>query len=252
MESVLYFTNTKIASVPDSWKLSLPRYGISLASIGSLKPREDALRRNAFFSSVGIDPNLVISLSQTHSKIIHIAKDTAEFISFPEGDGILTKNPNLVPSVTVADCMPVYLFNPVVGCFGVLHSGWKGTGIIGEALESAKKEWNAQASDFYILFGPHIHSCCYTVDLERAEYFQYHFSKNSVVLDSIRVAEGNLWPYRLSLVEANKQLCISLGIPEAQIHDSGFCTCCNDIFGSNRRQGAGKFTQMTAFVSIPS
>ena len=52
---------------------------------------------------------------------------------------MITKNPSLMPVVTVADCMPLYLYDSVSGVFGVVHSGWKGTGIIGEALNLAKK-----------------------------------------------------------------------------------------------------------------
>lgn len=252
MESVQYFSVMPFSQAQKSSNLPLPRCGISLLSAGSLKPKENTHNRKDFFSSLGINPDLVVSVAQTHSKIVHIVNDVIELSSVPEGDGVLTKNPLLIPCITVADCMPVYLFNPVVGCFGVLHSGWKGTGIIENAFQAAKNEWDAKPSDFYVLFGPHIHSCCYTVDLERAEYFIRGFGDNSVTTDSLRMKDGSRWPFRLSLMHANTNLCHSLGIPDSQVHDTGFCTACNESFGSSRRQGAGKFTQMAAFIHFPS
>jgi YfiH family protein len=209
--------------------------------------RDDENRRR-FFSAHSIDPLRVVSASQVHSRTVHVAETASDLAGYPPGDGVITVNRSLVPCVTVADCMPVFLFDPVSGCFGALHSGWKGTGIIGEALAVAGSRWGAKPENFRVILGPHIRDCCYTVDAARADYFAASFGPSCVCPDASRIADGSEWPYRLSLAEANLQHCLSLGIRPDHIADTGDCTSCKDEYGSNRREGADSFTHMVAFL----
>lgn len=227
---------------------SFPECGITLAASGPMKPEKDDENRARVFRSLGIAAGTVLAVRQIHSRIVHVADTASSFLGFPEGDGILTRNPELVPSVSVADCMPIWLFDPVTGCFGVLHSGWKGTGIVRAALELASDEWDAKPSDFRVILGPHIRQCCYTVDAERAEYFTRAFGPSCVTLDMARKEAGNAWPYRLSLAEANRLVCEASGVLAGNIIDTGECTSCTPAYGSNRREGADHFTHMAAFI----
>ena len=92
-----------------------PDCGITLAAAGPMKPGVDDENRARVFRSLAIPPDTVLAVKQIHSRIVHIADSAASFIGFPQGDGILTRNPDLVPSVTIADCMPIWLFDPVTG-----------------------------------------------------------------------------------------------------------------------------------------
>ena len=48
-------------------------------------------------------------------------------------DGLITDNPNIMLTLKVADCVPIYLYIPDSKIIGLVHSGWRGTvnGIIG-------------------------------------------------------------------------------------------------------------------------
>lgn len=242
MNPILWF------EFPGCARGSAPAAGLTLAAAGPMKIVRDGENRARVFGSLGVDPGAVISAAQIHSRVVHAVESAASWSGHPEGDGVVTRNASLVPCVTVADCMPVYLYDPVSLCFGVLHSGWRGTGIIGTALDLACAEWGSRPEDFRVILGPHIRDCCYTVDSERAGYFAREFGPSCVSADPGRTAAGDHWPWRLSLAEANRQLCLSLGIPDAHILDTGLCTACNPEFGSNRRQGAASFTHMAAFL----
>ncbi len=227
-----------------------PLCSISLASAGRMKTGRDEANRSAFFTSLGIDPSRLASVTQVHSRTVYAVEKPGELAEHPAGDGVITVNPDVVPCVTVADCMPIYLHDPVSGCFGVLHSGWKGTGIVAEALSLAASRWGARAEDFYVLLGPHIRDCCYTVDAERAEYFTRGFGPSCVSLDPEREMAGSQWPWRLSLAEANRLHCVSVGIPASRVADSRSCTSCGLEYGSSRREGADSFTHMAAFIAL--
>lgn len=221
---------------------------LTLRSAGPMKGGIDKENRNRVFSLSGIDPSSVASCKQVHSRRVFIA-DTAEALSGrPDGDGILTDNPAVVPCVTVADCMPIWLFHETLPCFGVLHSGWKGTGIIRNALSRARERWNASPEGFRVIFGPHIRSCCYTVDDERASFFKDAGLPGCVTVDTGLKEVGSRWPWRLSLSAANREICLDAGIRAENILDTGECTACNSEYGSHRREGPESFTHMAALI----
>lgn len=199
-----------------------------------------------------------VAVELVHSKIVYDVKSPAD-AERRRGDGIITANPRLMPVVTVADCMPLYLYDPVTGVFGVVHSGWKGTGIAAAALNLAEKRYGTRPEDVCVAIGPHIRSCCYIVDKERAEYFASNFTPDCAErIPDGGAAGGNApaWDsgggplFRLSLEKANLSVLAEAGVREENIVIAGDCTCCNPVFGSNRRETAltGAFTAQAAFV----
>ncbi len=197
-----------------------------------------------------------------HSRTVFAVDDAAE-LSGKKGDGIITVNRMIVPVVTVADCMPVWLHDPVSGVFGVVHSGWKGTGIAADAISAAAARYGARPENFHAALGPHIRDCCYIVDSVRAGYFISNFSAACAspleprgecfcggrgLPSQWNSGDGRL--YRLSLEKANLALLLSAGVRDENITVCTDCTCCDTMFGSNRRETAetGMFTVQAAFI----
>jgi len=185
----------------------------------------------------------IVPLELIHSKIVYklvCGKET----QLLQGDGMITDNKLLMPVVTVADCVPIYFYDSVKGVFGVVHSGWKGTGIIGEANRKAVEEYGCRVEDISVAIGPHIGACCYDVFGDRVNYFTENFGKNCVTL----TAGGK---GQLSLTEANLFVIKNCGIPEENIVVASDCTCCTtfsdgtNVFGSFRRQAAFLPGEMT-------
>lgn len=229
--------------------------GMSLKKAGSLRFRwneTNPLRQN-FFDDLNEKYGMnkkIVPLELIHSKIVYDISD--ENGTFEKtGDGIITKNPELLPTVTVADCMPIFLWEPETGVFGIVHSGWKGTGIAVEAMNLAGRNYGAKIENFKVILGPHIESCCYIINEERALYFQENFGENCVVpleKNGKCFAGGRGLPviwnngsgplFRLSLEKANLNAIKKAGVKDENITVITECTCCNEIFGSNRRETA--------------
>ncbi len=172
-------------------------------------------------------------------------------ISGTLADGIITADKNFMPVVTVADCMPIFLFDKATETFGIVHSGWKGTGIAAEAVLLMCKNHGARPENISVILGPHIRECCYIVNAERAEYFKTEFTPDCVQeLEEggkcfaggrglpVKWNNGDGKLYRLSLEKANLAVLKKCGIPFENINVIKECTCCNQIFGSNRRETA--------------
>lgn len=234
-------------ALPDS-----PRCGMTTRAAGSMRYRiaETNERRLDVLGRIadkGRDGRLFVTeAEQTHSKIVIDAK-TAEDAFMRYADGIITVNQRLLPVVTAADCVPIFLYDSITGVFGVVHSGWKGTGIAAEAIHAAETDYGSEAGNMMAVIGPHIHSECYTVDEDRARQFSSEYGADCVEIKD--VAAGR--EYHLSLLKANVCVLLCAGVKEENIAVAEECTCCNDAFGSFRRETGGRegvpFTVQAAF-----
>ncbi len=213
-------------------------------STGTMRFRwnETNERRNDFFREMFGNEKDICPVELIHSKTVYAIEKSSDTFQ-KKGDGIITQNLKIVPVVTVADCMPIYVYDTKSKAFGVLHSGWKGTGILIEALNMAKEKYGTAPEDFCIVLGPSIHSCCYSITRERAEYFMENFGE-----DSVEKKDDDT--YMLSLQNANKNIALREGIPEGNIFISDKCTSCHQkdgkfLFGSFRRETSMLGSDMT-------
>ncbi|MBO7421248.1 MAG: polyphenol oxidase family protein [Spirochaetaceae bacterium] len=231
---------------------------LSLKAAGSMRFRwnEPNQVRENFFKSLGIDYSSVVAPELIHSKTVFCVDNADELAVFralrSEGDAVLSANPAYVPAVTVADCVPIYLYDSKKRVAGMVHSGWKGTGIVKEAVERMVHFYKSEPSDICAVIGPHIKDCCYSVDAERAAFFSGKFCKDSAVED------GGV--FKLDLLAANITLLLESGVKPCNIAAASECTCCTEELGSHRRETAGcpdnmpieerskLFTVMTAFL----
>ncbi|MCR4741971.1 MAG: polyphenol oxidase family protein [Treponema sp.] len=228
-----------------------PKCGMTIKAASSMRFRWDEKnpRRQQVLKEISADKT-PLPIELIHSQIVYDL-ESLENSQGIKGDGIISKNKNLMPVLTVADCLPIYLYDSKNKVFGLVHSGWKGTGIIAKAIELAQKNYNSKAQDISIIIGPHIHDCCYIVDEERARYFAENFTPSCIrELEeggktfaggrglAIEWDNGQSKLYRLSLLKANLQLLENCGIPEENILIIDECTCCNEKLGSNRRETA--------------
>lgn len=217
------------------------RWGMTVRKAGSMRFRwneTNPLREQTLGALCG--KKQPVSLELIHSKIVYTLS-CADDTRGKTGDGMITQNAALVPVVTVADCVPLFLYDPKTNVFGVCHSGWKGTGIIGEAIACAVSQYGVRVADICVAIGPHIHDCCYAVDEARASYFSEQFTPDCVTQTTD--ADGTT-RYQLSLLKANLSVLARAGIRSEHIVVADDCTsCAQDArgdypFGSFRRQAA--------------
>jgi polyphenol oxidase len=146
------------------------------------------------------------------------------------------RDPSLAAAVTVADCMPIWLLDRRSGAFGILHSGWRGTGILGVAMRAIARRFGSDPGSISVILGPAIGCCCYAVGEERAEAFAAEHGEGSVS------RSGGRW--RLDLRAANISIAERAGAGSLLSIEA--CTSCDPRLGSYRRQGPDSFTRMLA------
>jgi YfiH family protein len=206
--------------------------------------------RLALFRSFGLEIGQVLALKQVHSRDV-VAAERSSMPFGAEADGMICMDRGIALSVTVADCLPVFLYDAESGARGLLHSGWKGTGIVIKALELMKEKWGTSPGAVAAVLGPCIKSCCYKVDEERAKTFTAEFgnissNSNNPLGPAVIEKNGKTGKeFFLDLQAANIAL-----LSEAEVRDISVCNNCtftDERLGSFRREGAG-YTRMAALL----
>lgn len=227
-----------------------PRAVLTTLAAGDMQfiPGKPNGRRIAFFEVMGLDPCRVLSLQLRHTRRVVVHDSGQDFESLADAaealggaDGIVAADPASAPALTVADCMPIWVHDERSGAFGVLHSGWKGTGILAEALRSMESAFGTVPGDVSVILGPCIGPCCYAVPEERADAFRAEFGEAAV--RTVHGA-GAAAKHRLDLRAANLALAGRLGV--GRVLNVDLCTACSAALGSYRRQGAEGFIRMLA------
>ncbi len=113
------------------------RAGISLASEGDMGLLRSAANRVRLLRLLGIDPDHAYGLRQVHSRrLVRVDGESSADLAGVEADGMIASEPSAVLTVTVADCLPIFLADRRSGAFALVHSGWKGTGIALDAIRA--------------------------------------------------------------------------------------------------------------------
>lgn len=185
--------------------------------------------------------NVVFS-SQTHKDKIYkvtkkdIGKGLLKESDIYGFDALITNEPEIVLTTFYADCVSIFILDPIKKAIGIAHSGWKGTVLeIGKkTILKMKEEYNTNPKDLIVGIGPSISKCCFQVDLLVVEQFKnaIPFSEKYIFNDN---EEGK---YKIDLQNIIKESILTTGVLEQNIEISGLCTMCNsDIFFSHRVMG---------------
>jgi YfiH family protein len=166
---------------------------------------------------------------------------------------MISRDPELCLSVTVADCLPVYLYDTEGGAFGLVHSGWKGTGIALAALRLMEERWGVRPEAVGALLGPCIQSCCYRVDRARAAEFEEEFGGGGdyplgpVIEEKYPPGDPseNSREFFINLPAANARLLAKAGVRNIAVCQD--CTFNDERLGSFRREGRN-YTPMAALI----
>ena len=173
---------------------------------------------------------------QVHSTVVEFARFPG---MYPAADGLVTTNSNILLTLKVADCVPVYLYESRKNMIGLVHSGWRGTvgKIVPNAIQLMQKN-GAETGEIRCFLGPAIGICCYEVGVEVAHKFD----------DEAKMKlEDRKWKVGLH-DQINLQLASS-GILEENIQTSDMCTYESRDCHSYRRDG-DNVGRMFAFMEL--
>lgn len=149
-------------------------------------------------------------------------------------DGHATDKSGLMLTVTVADCIPVYLAAPRHGGIALLHAGWRGTAgrILERGVELLCAKVRCEPFDLVMHCGVGISGPAYEVGSE--------------VMDALRIPREGSGPWHADLRAHLSDQGRALGITDVSV--SEWCSATDhDRFFSHRRSG-GSDGRMVAYL----
>ncbi len=181
--------------------------------------------RKQLCQELGFKDNRLAYPKQTHSADVHIVSD--EYHRH-EGDALVAIQPGWLLGVTVADCVPVLLYDPQSKMYAAVHSGWRGSAqnITDMAIAKAVREFRIDPRNLYAWIGPAAGAESYEVGVDVVSQFNPRYS---------RPKNEDTWLFDNKSV-VRDQL-INSGVEQDHIEVSGLDTITNQELHSARRDG---------------
>jgi hypothetical protein len=198
-------------------------------------PANVSENRRRMAEQMGVAPDHLLSLHQTHSPDAVVASAPWQGSSRPRGDALVTRSEGLAIGITTADCGPILFVDPNARVIGAAHAGWKGalSGIL-EATIEAMEKLGAERTGIVAAIGPLIRQPSYEVGAEFVERFVETDAENAVFfLPADR--EGHA---RFDLGGFIRMRLENAGV--LMIDDTGIDTYSDQRFFSYRRSVHGK------------
>ncbi len=190
--------------------------------VGEVLARWRRLRESLGFASA-------VHARQVHGArvLVHDVVQTG-FLLGDSADAHVTARTGLLLTVSVADCVPVFVAAPENRAVALLHAGWRGTaaGVLEAGIHALAAAAGARSTGFHVHFGPAICGDCYEVGAE------------------VHAALGLAPPAARAPVDLRRALferAVAAGVDPSAITRSTACTRCDATrFFSHRNGSAGR------------
>jgi YfiH family protein len=205
-----------------------------------IKPEIFNGKVKAFFTrkSPGADIGKISNLLSISEKDIYlpVQKHTDQVLVLRSdlapvtADAVVTQRRGILLGVTVADCVPILLYDRRKSAVGAVHAGWRGTAsqIMKKTVRIMVELFDSAPGDIIVAIGPSIRWQCYDVGVEVKEAVCEATGEGKYCMSN----KGKCF---IDLSSANRTQALSSGIPAGNIWSSGECTRCNpDAFYSYR------------------
>jgi YfiH family protein len=227
---------------PDPWA-SLNMGG----TVGDEPERVLKNRRNALIA-MGCDTESVYDVWQVHGVNVAIAvAPRPKSMPHQPADIILTNKPGITVMMRFADCVPVFLHDPIHRVIGIAHAGWMGTvhAAARIAVEAMQANFGSNPGEILAAIGPSIGPDHYEVGPDvMAQVRQALGQDASSLLGNIA---GRI---HFDLWMANRLILEQAGVK--QIEQANLCTVCHSEDWFSHRAEHGRTGRFGAIIALKS
>ena len=127
-------------------------------------PSEDIANYESLGEAFKITPDQMVRVHQTHSAKVFCADRSHGGMGVcrngdgQDYDGLITDERGLMLTIVTADCVPLFLFDPIKRVIALVHSGRIGTflEIAAEAVRKMQEVYGTDPLDLCCVLGPHM------------------------------------------------------------------------------------------------
>ncbi len=204
--------------------VSAPPYFMNMGMMVGDEKEKVIENRKLFLKELKIELDKVTFQQQVHSANINYVSDQ-KFI--PDSDALCSDKYGVFLAVMIADCAPVFLYDPNKKVFAGIHSGWMGAkeNISGKTVKTLCEKFKCLPENVIAFIGP----CISGKNYEVGEEFKKHFGE-----DNLSEENGK---FHLDLKKIIHHQLLKAGLKEQNIEVSAYCTYeSEDLFHSHRRE----------------
>lgn len=248
------FENTKLTRHGFSTRIGGTSRGECAAMNFSFSKKDEPGRvRENFFrlsAALDIDPASLVVTRQVHGVRCRVVRkrDAGRLVvrggAVAVADALITDQPGLTLVKHFADCVPIFLLDPVRRAVGLIHAGWRGTaaGVAGITVRAMTREYGVRPADVLAAVGPSIGPCCFEVGEEVAKFFDGRYAQ---AVDRTRGPR----PY-VDLWRCNRDDLTAAGVDPGHIVMAGLCTACDAQTFYSHRRDRGHTGSMVAVLAL--
>jgi hypothetical protein len=211
--------------------------------------RGSTANRKIFFAEQGIDCKRIVSANLVHGSRIKIVTKNDGGQIIDKTDGLITKEKELCLSVTAADCLPIYFYNPEFNIIGLVHDGWRGVvkNISGKIVKKLIVLSGEKVDEFLkklcVFVGPHLRDCHFVVQNDIIKKFK----KFPFALKISKKTDQD--EYYISLEKIVIKQLLQAGVKRNNISSSEDCTYCfSKKYFSFRRDKPQNIEAQVAYI----
>lgn len=211
--------------------------------LGNIQDELIKNNRKKFFAKINIKENNIISAGLSHQDNIKIIsqKDKGKIIK--NCDGLVTIEKNLILTVTVADCLPIFIYDREKKIAGIIHASWRNLrlNILSQAVELLKNKYKINPKNLLVHIGPYISKCHFEVKNDVANKFKKY--KNAIIIKDKKIF--------IDLAEIARGQLIRGDIIKKNIKISKECTYHQkNKYFSHRREKTKDIKAMIAYIGL--
>ncbi len=210
------------------------------------EPERVRENRRMALAALGRSPESVYDSWQVHGVNVAIA-DTPRPPETPhvQADVILTDKPGITLMMRFADCVPIFLEDPIRRVVGIAHAGWMGTvqGTARSAVEAMQAHFGSKPAEIQAAIGPSIGPDHYQIGPDVISRVRQAFGSEAE--DLLVVRDGSTY---FDLWKANTLILQRSGV--RQIENAGLCTVCHNEDWYSHRAERGQTGRFGAIIAL--
>jgi len=166
-----------------------------------------------------------------------------------KADAILTDKPGITLFMRFADCVPIFLYDPVREVVGLAHAGWLGTikYVAARAVETMAAQYGCSPGNILAGIGPSIGTHHYEVGPEVAMQVHHAFGSDATGLLVSKNGDG-YFRVQFDMWSANRLILEKAGVRHIEV--SELCTACHLDDWYSHRAESGRTGRFGALIGL--
>lgn len=195
--------------------------------------------RTLFFESLGFENKDVAHSHQVHGDKVYVVSKAVALQGY---DALVTNKVGILLSVSIADCVPILVYDPIKRAIAAIHSGWKGTtqSITTATIKTMNQCFGTAAKDCLVYIGTSICAKTFEVDNDVARHFDNPYKH----------WDEDRKKFLIDLRRHNHDQLTSLGVLAENIETSTMSTVLHNNRYFSYRKERGKTGRMLAVIGL--